>query len=193
MSATLLSAGVLLTDPHLDNLPVVPLPTLTARFARGLSDRVDLRLRYDSVAMFTHRFGFEVRTRLWSAGGWSLALGVAPSVQRYLLPYRGIFIGGDASTRVTALVTRRWSSLAVTLDVGPSVQWMVFGQSAGDTMVDSRPHLAYLDLGARLEWSRGQGRTTVLGLEFCVPLDRDDPLSFHGVLPRVSLGWSWSL
>jgi hypothetical protein len=187
VTATVLSAGALLTDPHLNNLSFVPLPTLSARFARGLSDRVDLRLRYDSVALFTHRFGFEVRARLGSAGGWSLAFGIAPSVQQYLVPYRGTFLGGDVSTQVTALVTRRWSSLAVTLDVGPSVQWMVFGESRGNFLVDPRPHLAYLDLGARLEWSRSQGRTTVLAFDLCVPLDRDDTLSFDGVLPRVSL------
>ncbi len=190
-AATLLSAGVLLTAPDV-GAPVVPLPVLSAQFVRGVGDRADLRLRYDTVAVFAYRAGAELRVRLARERGWSFALGVEPSALFYALPYQGTYLGGDLATQVTALVSHRWSTVALTLDVGPTVQWAVFGQGRGRMLVDTRPHLAYLDVGVRVEWSRGPGRTATVGLDLCVPLDRDDPLGFLGLFPRVTLGWSWA-
>ena len=192
-SAALLSPGLQLTHPNLDGVPFVPLPLLSVQFVRGLAAPADLRLRYDTVALFTHRIGAELRVRLARGRAWSFAVGVEPNTQQFVLPYQGTYIGGDVSTQFTALVTRRWASVALTFDVNATVQWMVFGQSIGREMFDPRPHLAYLDVGARLEWARGPGRTMLLGVDLCVPLDRDDPLGLAGLLPRVTLGWTWSL
>lgn len=188
----MLSGGLLLTGPNAAGVPVLPLPVFSAQFARGLADHLDLRVRYDTVALVAHRVGAEMRLNLARSRGWSFALGVEPSALIYALPYQGAFLGGDLSTQVSALVTHQWSSVALTLEAGPTMQWMVFGQGQGRVLVDSRPHFAYFDVGARLEWSRGFGRTMMLGVDLCVPLDSDDPLSFLGILPRVTLGWSWS-
>lgn len=192
VGSTTLTGGLLLTGPNGAGVPVLPLPLFTAQFARGLSDHLDLRARYDSVALVANRVGAGLRLNLARSRGWSFALGVEPSALFYALPYQGAFLGGDLSTEISALVTHQWSSAALTLEVGPTVQWMVFGQGQGRILVDSRPHFAYLDVGARLEWSRGPGRTMMVGLDLCVPLDSDDPLSFLGTLPRVTVGWSWS-
>lgn len=191
MRSTLLSGGVLLIGPEVGGTPVVPLPVGSAQFVRGLSDHLDLRVRYDTVALVAHRVGLELRMTLARRGGWSFALGVEPSALFFALPYQGAFIGGDFSTEVTAMVTRRWTSAALTLLVGPTVQWAMYGQGGGKMLVDTRPSFAYLDVGARLEWNRGPGATMMLGLDFCVPLG-DDPLRFMGVLPRATIGWSWS-
>lgn len=190
--STVLTGGLLLTGPRSAGVPVLPLPVLSARFARGLSEHLDLRVGYASVALVADRVGAEVRINLARSGGWSFALGVEPSALFYALPYQGAFLGGDLSTEVSALVTHRWSFAALTLEVGPMVQWMVFGQGQGRLLVDSRPHFAYLDVGARLEWARGVGHTMTVGLDLCIPLDSGDPLSFLGILPRVTVGWSWS-
>lgn len=192
VSAALVAAGVLLVQPELGAVPFVPLPVLSVQFVRGLSERVDLRLRYDSVGLMTHRLGAGLRVRLWRAHGWSIGVGVEASAQQFVLPYQDAYLGGDLATQPVALVTHRWSSAALTLAVGPTLQWLVVGQSGGRTLADLRPHLGYLDVGARLEWSRGPGRTMVLGLDLCVPVDPDDPLGILGVLPRVTLGWTWS-
>ena len=192
-SAVLLAPGLQITHPDLDGVPFVPLPMLSAQFVKGLGARADLRIRYDTVALFTHRVGAELRVRLARGQAWSFAVGIEPNTQQVILPYQGTYTGGDISTQVSAIVTRRWSSVALTLDANATVQWMVFGQSTGGEMFDARPHLAYIDVGARLEWDRGPGRTMMLGVDLCVPLDRDDPLGLAGLLPRVTLGWTWSL
>lgn len=189
--STLLSGGVLLIGPEVGGTPVVPLPVGSVQFVRGLSDRLDLRVRYDVVALIAHRVGLELRLAVARRGGWSFALGVEPSALFFALPYQGAFIGGDFSTELTAMVTRRWTAAALTLSVGPTVQWAMYGQGGGKMLIDSRPSFAYLDVGARLEWSRGPGATMMLGLDLCVPLG-DDPLRFMGVLPRFTIGWSWS-
>lgn len=189
-NAFVLTGGMVLTAPP--QMGVMPLPLLSAQLAHGLSERLDLRVHYDSVVPCVHRVGVELRARLWGDHAWALAIGVEPSAEIIAVPYRGLYSGGDVSTSATALLTRSWSSASLTIEAGTTVQWMVFDGGNGRFLTDTRPHLTWFDFGARVEWAHGAGRTFLLGLDVSVLLDRDDPLALLGMFPRVVFGGSWS-
>jgi hypothetical protein len=171
---------------------MVPLPVLSARLVRGVAPSVDLRVRYDTVMGLSHRLGVEVRASLARRAAWAVAASVTPSAQFVMMPYHGLYTAGDVSTHAALLATARTRTAALTFEAGATVQWVVFNSGGNRLFVDPRPRLAFVDVGARVEWALSAYRTLLLGVEVSVSTDRDDPIALGGTFPRVTFGGTWS-
>lgn len=190
VSSFALTGGVVLTSPRDAGANVMPLPTLSARFVTGLTRSLDLRVRYDTVLGLTHRVGLEARATLWQSERWALALSAYPSAQIAVMPYHGLYTNGDVSTHASVLVSARTPSLALTLEGGATMRWVVIDYAGERTFVDPRPRVGYVDASARIEWSVGAWRTLMLGVEVSVATNTEESLG--GTYPRVFFGGTWS-
>lgn len=188
----MLTGSLVLVSPREAGMSALPLPALTLTLAHGLGDRADLRLHYDTVLGLAHRLGVEVRATVARSDRWAFGTALTASAMVYMVPYQGLYTGGDVSTHASAMVTGRVGSAAVTLDAGVTAQWMVFTDAGQRLLTDLRPRVSYANLGARVEWARSPGRTYALGIDISVPVDRNDPIAWNGAFPRLTFGGTWS-
>lgn len=180
-------AGLSLLSVDLPVLPVFPVLTGGLAVERGLSDRVDLGVRYTTWLGFDHRLGPELQLGVVQAERWSAGLRAHPWVRVAGTVQGQAALGGDVSTLGAALVTLRSERLAWTAEVGPTVQWVLFERLDGVGFVDPRPWLATVDVAVELAWSDPWARALAVRVEAAVPRAPDDPLRVLGVRPRVVL------
>lgn len=81
----------------------------------------------------------------------------------------------------------------VTLDVGLTVDWLVYERFGGRTAVDDRPYLAAGDVAVAVEWPTRPGQSLFVRAEAHVPTAPDDPSAVGGVVPRVVFGGAFGL
>lgn len=188
-----LDGGFSLVRLDVPALPVAPALTGTLELAHGITDWLDLRGRYVTHLGLIHRLGPELRAGIVDDAGWSLAARVHPSAQIVGSGQEEIDLGGDVSTTFAILGTRREGTLAITLDVGVTVQWLLFERIAGRAFVDDVPYLGFVDAGLGIEWATSAETNLSVQLEVAVPTAPDDPFTVLGVAPRLTAGGSFEL
>ena len=187
------AGGFTLLRVDLPGVPVAPVLTGDLEFAWGLADGLDARLRYSTQLGLVHRLGPELRGRLLAGEGWAVAARVYPSVQLAGAAQDDVDFGGDVATIASLLGTVRFDDLAVTLDVGPTVQWLLFEDIDGRRFIDDVPYLASVDVTIELEWATAPSGNYALKLELTIPTAPDDPFTVGGVVPRLVFGGSFAL
>jgi hypothetical protein len=188
-----LDGGLALLRIDIPALPIAPVLTLDLELAHGVTDYLDLRARYTTHLGLVHRLGPEARVGLFDASGRSLAVRVYPSAQ---LVGTGqddeLDLGGDVSTLFGALATQRIADVAVTLEAGVTVQWLLFENLDGRTHTDTDPYLAFVELALGIEWATSPDTNLAVQLEAAVPTAPDDPFTVLGLYPRLTLGGSFA-
>ena len=187
------AGGFTVLRVDLPGVPVAPVLTGDLELAWGLANGFDLRARYSTVLGLVHRLGPESRLRLLAGPGWAASIRLYPSVQFVGAAQDGVDIGGDVSTFGGLLATIRFDTLAVTVDAGATVQWLLFEDIDGRTFIDDVPYLAQVDLAVELEWATAPSGNYALRLELTVPTAPDDPFTVAGVVPRLLFGGSFGL
>lgn len=174
---------------------ILPVPTGDLEIAWGLTDAVDLRARYTTHLGLLHRLGPELRLRVLRAGNWAFGARAWTSAELVGSQRRseGFVAGGDLATQGMALATWRVApDLAITAEVGATVQWILWERANGETFVDDEPYLAFVDAALGLEWATSHDSTLELRFEIAAPLDAE-PFTVLGVYPRVVFGGALAL
>ena len=179
------SAGFSLVSIDVPALPVFPALTGALAIEHGLTDAVDLGVRYTTWLGFDHRLGPElqlgiVRGEAWSVGArahpWIRIAGTAQNTPSY---------GGDLSTQGAAVVSHRTAKRVLTGEVGATTQWVLFERLDGIGYADTRPWLATVDAAVEIAWADRYAEALALRLEVGIPRAPDDPLAVLGVRPRI--------
>jgi hypothetical protein len=188
-----LDGGFALLRIDVPGFPVAPVLTGDLELAHGLTDWLDLRGRYTTHLGLVNRLGPELRARVVHAGGWSVAARLFPSAQLVGSEQDGIDYGGDVSTLFGLLGTHRFDDLAVTLEAGATVQWLLFEHIADRAHVDSVPYFAFVDVALGVEWPTSDDTNLAIRLEAGIPAAPDDPFTVLGIYPRITAGGSFAL
>ncbi len=177
--------GLSLVSVDIPLLQVFPVLTGSVAVERGLSDRVDVGVRYTTWLGFDHRLGPELQLGLVRTERLGLGLQAHPWVRIAGAAQSGLSLGGDVSTLAMLAATHRRGKVAVTLSAGPTVQWVLFERLEGVGYADTRPWFASTDVAAELAWSDPWARALATRLELAIPRAPDDPLRVLGVRPRI--------
>jgi hypothetical protein len=174
-------------------LPVLPVLTGELSVGRGIAELADLRVRYLTHLGLIHRLGPELRVRALGDGTWAVAGRLWATGQIVGTAQESLDLGGDVSTRATALATHRADFGAITAEAGVTVEWLVFEALEGrSTYVDSSPYLGFVELALGIEWPTADDGNLALRLEATVPTASDDPFTVLGVIPRLVFGGSFA-
>ncbi len=187
------AGGFTLLRVDLPGVPVAPVLTGDLELAWGVTRGLDLRARYSTQLGLVHRLGPEARARLLGGAEWAVGARVYPSVQFVGAAQDDVDVGGDVSTFAGLLATVRFDDLAVTVDAGATVQWLLFEDIDGRSFVDDVPYLAQVDVAFELEWATAPSGNYALRLELTIPTAPDDPFTVLGVVPRLLFGGSFAL
>lgn len=180
-----LHAGFSPISLDLPPLPVFPALTLGVALERGITDRLDVGLRYTTWLGFDHRLGPEVQLGLLSMGDWDFGLRSHPWVRLAGAAGSGLSYGGDLSTATAAVCTVRTRPFAISAETGATAQWVLFERIGGESYADTRPWLATVDVVAEVAWADRYARALALRLELGIPQTHPDPISILGVRPRI--------
>ena len=191
--ALVASGGFTLVRIDLPSIPVFPALTGEAEVVWGVGRRVDLRVRYVTHLGYIHRLGPEVRVTAVRGRAWSFGARLYPSAQFAGSFQEAVEYGGDVATYAGLLGSYRWGAGVVTLDVGLTVDWLVYERFGGRTVVDDRPYLAAGDVAVAVEWPTRPGQSLFVRAEAHVPTAPDDPSAVGGVVPRVVFGGAFGL
>lgn len=178
------SAGLSLVSVDIPVLPVFPVLTGGLAVERGLSDRVDLGVRYTTWLGFDHQLGPELQGSLVASDRWALGAVARPWVRVAGTVQDGVALGGDVSTLGALLVSHRGQATSFTLSAGPTVQWVLFERLGGVGYADTRPYLATVDASLELAWADPWLNALSTRLEIAIPTAPNDPLRVFGVRPR---------
>ena len=187
------AGGFNLLDIGIPGVPFAPVLTGDLEIAWGLLSGLDLRGRYSTQLGLIHRLGPEVRFRFAGGDAWAVGARLHPSVQVAGAANDGVDVGGDVSTYAGALGTVRFGEVAVTLDAGVTVQWLLFEDIDGRRFTDTEPYLAFGDVAVEVEWARRTEGNYSLRLELAVPTAPDDPFTVLAVFPRLVFGGNFAL
>jgi hypothetical protein len=179
------SAGLALVAIHVPDLPVFPALTGGVAAERGLSDAVDLGVRYTTWLGYDHRIGPTTGVRVVDVGPWALGARAHPWVRVAGTAQHGVDLGGDVSTQTALALTRATSRFAWTVDAGTTVQWVLFERLDGVGFVDGKPWLATVDVAAEVAWPDRWAEALAVRLEVGIPRAPDDPIAVLGVRPRL--------
>jgi hypothetical protein len=186
-------AGLSLVSVDIPALPVFPALTLGVAVERGLTDRVDLGVRYSTWLGFDHRLGPEVQLGLVRQEGWALGVRAHPWLRLAGTAQETLSYGGDVSTAGALVGTWRTGKLALTAEAGATLQWLLFERLQGESYVDSRPWLATGDAALELAWADRRAQALALRLELGLPRAPADPLTVLGVRPRLVVSGHFGL
>ena len=178
-------AGFSLVGIDVPSLPVFPALTLGVAIERGLTDHVDLGLRYTTWLGFDHRFGPELQVGIERGGPWCVGVRAHPWVRLAGAVGDDFSFGGDLSTQAAAVVTRRWEKTAWTFEAGATTQWILFERLDGESFVDDAPWLATIDGAVELSWADRWAEALAVRLEVGVSRAPDDPIAAFGLRPRL--------
>lgn len=181
-------AGFSLLAIDVPALPVFPVLTLGVAVERGLTDHVDLGVRYTTWLGFDHRLGPELQLAIIRGTPWSVGVRAHPWVRFAGAAGSGISYGGDLSTQAAAVLSRQLTKTLWTFDVGATTQWVLFERIGGEGFVDPKPWLATVDAAVELAWSDRWAEALSVRLEVGVPRAPSDPLAVLGVRPRLVVG-----
>lgn len=178
-------AGFSLLDIDIPGLPVFPVTTIGAAVEWGLTDHVDVGIRYTTWLGYDHRLGPELQLAVVRGDPWSVGVRAHPWARIAGAAQDGTSYGGDLSTQAAAVVTRRMTKTALTLEAGATTQWVLFEHLDGEGFVDTDPWLATIDGAVELAWADRWAKALAVRLEVGVTRAPDDPFSVLGVRPRL--------
>lgn len=187
------AGGFALLRVDIPGVPVAPVLIGDLQFAWGVTQGVDVRVRYSTQLGLVHRLGPEVRGRIVGGEGWAFGARVFPSVQLVGAAQDDVDVGGDVSTYVGLLGTLRLDDVAITADAGATVQWVLFEDIDGRQFVDDVPYLATADVALEVEWAVSPTGNYAVRLEVSIPTAPDDPFNVLGFVPRLTFGGSFGL
>lgn len=190
-SAWEVNAGFSLLSIDVPMLPVFPVLTGGVAVERGVSDRVDLGVRYTTWLGYDHRLGPELQAGVIRADGWTAGLRAHPWLRIAGTAQGTLSYGGDVSTQAVAFATRAVDDVALTAEAGATVQWVLFERLEGVGFVDPVPWLATADVTLELAWADRWARQLAVRLELGLPRAPDDPFGVLGVRPRLVLAGSF--
>jgi len=180
-------AGFALLNIGVRAFPVLPLLTGELAWERGLTDRVDLGVRYTTWLGFDHRLGPELQ--VGGAVGRHVALGArlhpAVRIAGFASADEGLELGGDFTTPVAALVTVSHDDVIWTLEGGFTPQFLLFERLDGGGLVDAAFFPVTVDVAVELGWRSAIASALSVRAELGVALAPDDPFGIGGVRPRL--------
>jgi hypothetical protein len=190
MSALHLSGGFLFVG-----IPSFPVPILSgdAELGFGIADGIDLRVRYTSHLGIIHRLGVESRCRIAEIDGFTMAIRLHPSGQFAGAAQEGIDFGGDVSTGAGLVATVRTLFGAITVELGGTIEWLLYENIAGVSFVDTDPRFDGIDLALEYEHPLHSDANITVRLEARIPSAPGDPFTVLGVEPRILVGSSFSI
>lgn len=185
------AGGLALVDIGVPVAPIIPVLTADAEVAYGLGAWFDVRGRYSTRLGVQHTLGPELRGRITSVGGWSLAGRVFPSVTVLGAYQEGPDYAGDVATLAGLVTSWRGRHGALIAEAGVTIQWLLF-EHLDETDVDATPYLAYYDLALEGEYPLHDDVNLTLRLELAVPGAPDDPFTVAGGHPRLLFGGNFT-
>jgi hypothetical protein len=147
------NAGFSLLSIDVPMLPVFPVLTGGVAVERGLSDRVDLGVRYTTWLGYDHRLGPELRVAAIRDEDWTAGVRTHPWLRIAGTAQGTLSYGGDLSTQTCVFATRTLDRTALTAEAGATVQWVLLERLEGASFVDPVPWLATADLALELAWA----------------------------------------
>jgi hypothetical protein len=169
-------------------LPVFPVLTLGVAVERGLTDHVDLGVRYTTWLGFDHRLGPELQLAIERGGPWSVGVRAHPWIRFAGAAGRTLSYGGDLSTQAAAVVSRRFATTTWTFEAGATPQWVLFERIDGESFADTDPWLATIDGAVELAWADRWAEALSVRLEVGVSRAPADPIAVLGMRPRLVVG-----
>lgn len=187
-----LALGLSLYDTRPRVNAVLPLPTGQLRVAWPLGRRVDVGVRYGTVAFVSHELGLFARLRL--AGGARWALGATLEGASGMLPWalqeRFLFV--DVSARAgLSLGVALGGGAAMHLDATSSVRLYETTLTEYGRFADSVPVLRSAGVSAAVSWGSNPARRYAVRVRADVDPYRVIPASVEGFFIGVSFEWTW--
>lgn len=191
-----LAGGFSVVDLGVDFVPGAPVLTGDALVGWAFADGWDLSGRFRTNMGLTNRLGPQLAAALAPAGEpWSVGARLWPHVTLTGSAAQGeaLDVAGDFSTE--AAVTSSWDfDLAtISLELGLSVQWVLFERLQGQDSVDTEPFFDVVIVGLGAAWANGERGTLALGFEMRIPTAPDVPFTVLGGYPRLVFGGSFAL
>jgi hypothetical protein len=193
VAAIEVSAGFSLLSIDVPMLPIFPVLTGGVALERGLSERLDLGVRYTTWLGFDHRLGPELQLALLRDEAWTAGLRTHPWLRIAGTAQGSFSYGGDVSTQAVAFASRAEGDVALTAELGATVQWVLFERLDGVGFVDPVPWLATADVVLEAAWADPWARALAVRLELGIPRAPADPFAVLGVRPRLVLAGSFGV
>jgi len=181
-------SGFALLRIDVPSIPVVPVLTGGVAAERGLTDAVDLGIRYQTDLGYNHLLGPELQIRALKGGNWAAGFHTMAFVRIAGTTEEGLSLGGEASTLASAVVGWRGPRSGLVVGAGPNLQWLLFERLDGEGFVDALPWLASVDFSVEYAWATPWAKALSVRLEAAIPRAPDDPFRVLGAHPRVLFG-----
>ncbi len=180
-------AGFALLNIGVEAFPVLPLLTGELAVERGLTDRVDVGLRYATWLGFDHRLGPELQVGGPVSPHVALGARIHPAIRiaGFAGADEGLELGGDFTTPVAGVLTVAHDDVVWTLEGGFTPQFLLFERLDGEGFVDAAFFPVTVDVAVELGWKSAIASALAVRAELGIALAPDDPFGIAGVRPRI--------